>query len=394
MEAQERSPRGSPRSRRSGSGSRRSGSGSRRSGSGSSRSSGSSSVSSRSSGSSSVSSRSSGSSSGSSPDVDVRVPQMGDGPEMLLWRATVDPLRNIGAPISAEWAYLGDLPNTAQENRSSIRQAVARMMVLEYPGGGEGYWTPGNDVETVFFPFFPQESGQRWHHEIPGPTNQQYEVYHSTSMPLGKGYNSQYLPPQYYHMDCASELVSEVLNDMTRELYGKGKKYIRSYVKRYFVTPTISDEFTADADKEARNMIVDIFIRAKQEEPGEVEPFVENEWDNEIRENELFTFIFFNENLLQDDVDVKMYNKKGKTLRPANKAELRRGLYEGTQYVPRFNPSPTSPSRRMRRRRTQRKRDKKIMKEEQAFLESTKDNPSAVYDGGRRYRKKKSTRKK
>ena len=136
MEAQERSPRGSPRSRRSGSGSRRSGSGSRRSGSGSSRSSGSSSVSSRSSGSSSVSSRSSGSSSGSSPDVDVRVPQMGDGPEMLLWRATVDPLRNIGAPISAEWAYLGDLPNTAQENRSSIRQAVARMMVLEYPGGG------------------------------------------------------------------------------------------------------------------------------------------------------------------------------------------------------------------------------------------------------------------
>ena len=89
-----------------------------------------------------------------------------------------------------------------------------------------------------------------------------------------------------------------------------------------------------------------------------------------------------------------MYNKKGKTLRPTNKAELRKGLYEGTQYVPRFNPSPTSPSRRMRRRRTQRKRDKKIMKEQEAFLESTKDNPSAVYDGGRRYRKKKSTRKK
>ena len=373
MEAQERSPRRSPRSR-SRSGSRRSGSGSRRSGSGSS--------------------RSSGSSSGSSPDADIRTPHWSDNQEMLLWRATVDPLRNIGEPISAEWTYLGDVPNTAQENRSSIRQAVARMMVLEYPGGGEGYWTPGNDVETVFFPFFPQESGQRWHRRIPGPTNQQYEVYHSTSMPLGKGYNSQYLPPQYYHMDCASELVSEVLNDMTRELYGKGKKYIRSYVKRYFVTPTISDEFTADADKEARNMIVDIFIRAKQEEPGEVEPFVENEWDNEIRENELFTFIFFNENLLQDDVDVKMYNKKGKTLKPANKAELRRGLYEGTQYVPRFNPSPTSPSRRMRRRRTQRKRDKKILKEEQAFLESTKDNPSAVYDGGRRYRKKKSTRKK
>ena len=139
MEAQERSPRRSPRSR-SRSGSRRSGSGSRRSGSGSS--------------------RSSGSSSGSSPDADIRTPHWSDNQEMLLWRATVDPLRNIGEPISAEWAYLGDVPNTAQENRSSIRQAVARMMVLEYPGGGEGYWTPGNDVETVFSLFFLKKVGK------------------------------------------------------------------------------------------------------------------------------------------------------------------------------------------------------------------------------------------
>ena len=369
MEARRRSPSGSPRSRRSSSRSSSRRSGSRSSGSRSS---------SRRSGSSS------GSSWGSSPEADVTVPQMGDGPEMLLWRATVDPVRNIGSPINAEWRYPGDVPNTAQENRSSIRQAVARMMVLEYPGGGEGYWTPGEDVETVFFPFFPQESGQSWHRLIPGPIHEQYVVYHRTNMPLGKGYNSQYVPPQYYPMDSASELVSEVLHDITHELYGKGKKYIRSYVNRYFVTPTISDEFTADADNQARNMIVDIFIRANQEEHDEVEPFVESEWDNKIRDDDLFSFIFFNENLLQDDVDVKMYNKRGETLRPANKAELRSGRFEGTQYVPAFKPSPTSPSRRMRRRRTQRKRDKKIMKEYLAFLESTKDNPSAVYDGGRR----------
>ena len=331
---------------------------------------------------------SSGSSQESLPDPDVKVPHWSDNQAMSLWRATVDPLHNIGAPMSAEWDYPGDVPNTAQENRSSIRQAVARVMVLEYSCPGSlvpclGNWTPGDKFETVFF---PKNSGE--YSDFPA-----FYVEHSTTMPLGKGYNSQYVPPQYYPMDCASELVSEVLHDMTRELYGKGKKYIRSYVKRYFYTPIISDEFTADAYKQARNMIVDIFIRANHEEPREVEPFVENEWDNEIRDNELFTFIFFNENLLQDDVDVKMYNKKGKTLRPANKAELRRGLYEGTQYVPRFNPSPTSPSRRMRRRRTQRKRDKKIMKEHWAFLESNKDNPSAVYDGGRRYRKKKNTRK-
>ena len=192
-------------------------------------------------------------------------------------------------------------------------------------------------------------------------------------------------------MDTASELVVEVLHDITRELHGKGKKYIRSYVDRYFVTPAISDEFTAEADKQARNMIVDIFIRAKHEDHDDVEYFVEIEWDNKIRDNELFNFIYFDENFLKDNLGVKMYNKKGKSLRPVNKAELRRGLYEGTQYVPRFNPSPIPGN--VRRRRTQRRRDKKIMKEHWAFLESNKDNPSAIYDGGRRYRKKKNTRK-
>jgi hypothetical protein len=33
------------------------------------------------------------------------------------------------------------------------------------------------------------------------------------------------------------------------------------------------------------------------------------------------------------------------------------------------------------------------MKEHRAFLESTKDNPDAIYDGGRGYKKKKNTRK-
>jgi hypothetical protein len=312
---------------------------------------------------------------------------MGDGPEMLLWRSTVDPLRNIGSPISAEWAYLGDLPNTADQNRSSIRQAVARMMVLEYPGGGEGYWTPGKAVENVFFPYFPQDSRQTWHHQIPGPVHQQFVVYHSTSIPRGKGYNSQYVPPQNYPMDRVSELVVEVLHGITRALYGTGKKYVRSYVNRYFVTPTISDEFTAEADKEARNMIVDIFLRANSEPYDEVESFVEDEWDEHIRDEELFNFIFFDESFLKDNLDVKMYNKKGKTLKPANKAEARQERFLGLQFSPRFKASPSPRSRKVRRRRTQRRRDKKIMKEEEAFLESIKDNPSAVYDGGRRRRR-------
>ncbi len=331
---------------------------------------------------------SSGSSQESLPDPDVKVPHWSDNQAMSLWRATVDPLHNIGAPMSAEWDYPGDVPNTADQNRSSIRQAVDRVMVLEYSCPGSlvpclGNWTPGDKFETVFF---PKNSGE--YSDFPA-----FYVEHSTTMPLGKGYNSQYVPPQYYPMDCASELVLEVLHDMTRELYGKGKQYIRRFVDRYFVTPTISDEFTADADKQARNMIVDIFIRANSELPDHVESFVEDEWEDNIRDNELFNFIFFDENFFKDNFGVRLYNKKGKTIRPANKAEARSAFFQGVQYTPRFNASPTSPSRRIRRRRTQRRRDKKIMKEHRAFLESTKDNPDAIYDGGRGYKKKKNTRK-
>jgi hypothetical protein len=314
------------------------------------------------------------------------VPHWSDNTAMLLWRATVDPLHNIGAPISAEWDYPDDVPNTADENRSSIRQAVVRVMVLEYRCPGSlvpclGNWIPGDRFETVFS---PKNSGE--YSDFPT-----FYVEHSTSMPLGKGYNSQYVPPQYYPMDRASELVLEVLHDITRELHGKGKKYIRSYVNRYFITPTISDEFTAEADKQARNMIVDIFIRANPERHDEVEYFVEDEWEDNIRNNDLFNFIFFDENFLKDNLGVKMYNKKGKTLRPVNKAELRSGLFKGVQYTPRFNPSPSPNSKKIRRRRTQRRRDKKLIKEYLAFLENTKDNPSAIYDGGRGYIKKKST---
>ena len=341
-----------------------------------------------SSGSSSGSSRisSSGSSQESLPDPDVKVPHWTDNQAMLLWRATVDPLKNVGAPMSAEWDYPDDVPNTAHENRSSIRQAVDRVMVLAYRCRGSlvpgiGNWTPGDRFESVFL---PKNSGE--YSDFPT-----FYVEHSTSMPLGTGYNSQYVAPQYYPMECASELVVEVLHDITRELYGKGKKYIRSYVDRYFVTPTISDEFTAEADKDARNMIVDIFLRANRERHDEVEDFVEDEWEQHIRDEELFSFIFFDENFLNDDLGVKLYNKKGKTLRPANKAEVRSGRFAGTQYTPRFNPSPTSPSRRMRRRRTQRKRDKKILKEYYEDMRRLGEDPNAIFDGG--YKKKKNTRR-
>ena len=319
-------------------------------------------------------------------DPDVKNPLLSDNQAMLLWRATVDPLKNIGAPVSAEWEYPYEVPNTAEENRSSIRQAVDRVMILEYNCPGSlvpclGNWTPGDRFEAVFV---PKNSGEYFDF----PT---FYVEHSTSMPLGEGYNSQYVAPQYYPMDTVSELVLEVLHDITRELYGKGKKYIRNYVDRYFVTPTISDEFTAHADKQARNMIVDIFIRANRERPDEVEYFVEDEWEDNIRNNELFNFIFFDENFFKDNFGVRVYNKKGKTIRPANKAEERSEFFQGVQYTPRFNPSPSPNSKKLRRRRTQRKRNKKIMKEHEAFMESIKDNPSAIYDGG--YKKKKNTHK-
>jgi len=302
---------------------------------------------------------------------------------MSLWRATVDRLRNIGEPISAEWEYPGDIPNTADQNRNSIRQPVDRYMLLEYPEGGLGYWTPGTAVETVYYPSFPEGSGQTWHPDIPD-ASQPMEVYHSTSIPLGTGYNSQYIPPIYYDMDSASILVDDVLRDITQHLYGKGKRYIKRFVKRYFVTPTISHEFTAEAAKTGRYIIATIFFRANSEPHDEVEAFVEDEWARLIRNDETFSYIFFNDGLYEDDRDVIFFNKHGKSKSgPANKAELRRGVAAGTRYTPRFKQSPTSPSIINRRHRTQRKRDKKLVKElikeQRALLESIKDKPDLMY---------------
>ena len=311
-------------------------------------------------------------SSESSVNRDITVRQWYDNQAMSLWRITVDPLHNIGEPISAEWEYPCDIPNTPDQNRSSIRQAVDRHMVIEYRGGGWGYWTPGEAVEFVHYNPFPENSGQSWHRQIPD-ASQPMEVYHSTSIP--PGYNSQYTPPIYYTPDNASELIVEYVNDITRVLYRKGFRYIRNFVNRYFVTPPVSDEFTADIDKTARKMIGDIFIEANSADVDyyHFEAFVEDQWDRHIRTDDIFGFVLFDSSLYEDDRDVKIYNKKGKSLRPANKAELRSGVAAGSQYIPRFNPSPTNI-----RNRTQ-KRNKKLIKEHRALLESIKDNPNLMY---------------
>lgn len=320
---------------------------------------------------------SSRSSSRSSSEVGVNEPQMGDGPEMLLWRATVDPLRNVGSPISAVWAYTDEPPNTADENRNSIR-TVDRFMFLIYPGGGWGEWTPGEAVENVYYLMFPPETNQSWRPRLEASEYEHYQVYHSTNIPLGKGYNSQYVSPSYSNITSVSELDPEYVRQLARELYGKGKNYIRGYIKRYFVTPTFSDEYDKNADNAARNTIVDIFVRLKDKRFDEVENFVEDEWDI-LRNQDSSDYIFFDENLYKDNINVRLINRKGQYLRPANNAEAVDFIREGVQFTPTFK-LPLSPnSKPITRKRSQRRRDKKLLKNELAYLESIKNNPYSMY---------------
>jgi hypothetical protein len=326
----------------------------------------------------------------SSSEAAIRIPLENDNDAMLVWRATIDPIKNIGEPFNAEWVYPEGRPDPG---RFAIQQNVLRYMMLSYNNYGSeypiiGWWTPGQRNEYIYV---PKNSGQ-YDDDIPD-----YYVDHNP-VPVGKGLNTQYVSPVKHSLLPLGELSDEWIDFLTQHVYGKGKKYIKNFIDRYIVTPKFTDEHTPSYDKKLRNNILDIFIKAKNEEPGDAEPYVQGQWAIVVTANpengygyDDYNMLYLDPNFLNDDFELGiLYNKKGNVRVPANRAEIETDFKNVQQYFTKIKQTPEPGTRRRKR---ERKRDKKILKEEQAFLESTKDNPSAVYDGGRRHRKKKSTRR-
>jgi hypothetical protein len=313
----------------------------------------------------------------------LKEPQEDDNEEMLLWRATVDSINNIGEPYAAEWVYPEGRPSPS---RFEIQQNVQRYMMLSYdnPGSelsGVGWWIPGQRDEYVYF---PTNSGE-YHDFVPSAY-----VSHDP-VPLGRELNRQFGSPIRHNLILLGELEEEWVNFLTQQLYRKGTQYVRNFINRYVITKEkYSQSFTREDDRRLRNNIVKIFKDANNEDYDMVEDYVWNEWqqrqiyanpENGYGYDEYNSFAL-DPNFLNDDTDLGiLYNKKGVRRVPANKAELATDFKNVQQYDFKIKKSPAQGTRR---RRQERKRDKKILKEYQEEMRVIGENPSAVYDGGRR----------
>jgi hypothetical protein len=301
---------------------------------------------------------------------------------MLLWRATVDTMHNIGEPYAAEWVYPEGRPSPT---RFEIQQNVQRYMMLSYnnPGNelpGVGWWTPGQPDEYVYF---PTNSGE-YDDFVPSAY-----VKHD-SVPLGRGLNRQFVSPARHNLILLGELQEEWVNYFTQQLHGKGTQYIRNFINRYVITEEqYSESFTREDDKNLRNNIVRIFKEANNEPHDMVEEYVWDEWQREIYANpengyeyDRYNAFALDPNFFNDDIELGiLYNKKGVRRVPANKVELATDFQNVQQYNFKIKKSPAQGTRR---RQNQRKRDKKILKEYQEEMRVIGEDPSVIYDGGRR----------
>jgi|LakMenE01Jun11ns_1017448.scaffolds.fasta_scaffold9903095_3 hypothetical protein len=335
----------------------------------------------------------------------IKIPKPGDNDAMLLWRATVNPIDNIGEPYFAQWVYPSGRPSPS---RYRIQQNVPRYVMLEYnnPGNdrgedgdeddgnellpGVGWWTPGQREEYVYFP----TNGGEYDEFIPS-----YYVSHDDIPSTHAQLNSQYVSPVRNNLTPLGELDEGWVNLFTQQLFRKGKQSINNFIKRYIKTiRPYSERFTPEDDRELRNNIARIFKQAGNQRHDEAEDYVWLQWQQEIEANpenghgyDIYNRLGFDSDFFNEDFELgllPLYNKKGHMMQPANKAELKRDFRDASHYISKIKQTP---SQGTRRRRNQRKRDKKILKEYNEDMRRLGEDPDAIFDGG--YKKKKNTRK-
>jgi hypothetical protein len=335
----------------------------------------------------------------------IKIPKPGDSEAMLLWRATVNPIDNIGEPYFAQWVYPEERP---LPSRFRIQQDVRRYMMLEYnnPGNdrgedgdeddesellpGVGWWTPGQREEYVYFP----TNGGEYDEFIPS-----YYVIHDPMTSSQSELNRQYVSPVRNNLTPLGELDEGWVNLFTQQLFRKGKQSINNFIKRYIkTTRPYSERFTPEDDRELRNNIARIFKQAGNQRHDEAEDYVWLQWQQEIEANpenghgyDIYNRLGFDSDFFNEDFELgllPLYNKKGDMMQPANKAELKRDFRDASHYISKIKQTP---SQGTRRRRNQRKRDKKILKEYNEDMRRLGEDPDAIFDGG--YKKKKNTRK-
>jgi len=339
----------------------------------------------------------------------IKIPREGDNDAMLLWRATVSPIDNIGEPYLAEWdsdfpsnpRYIGEIDNSRPQRWMRLSYAMPDVENTAY-----GWWLPGRLEEDVYIP------------NNFGVEDEFFPSAYVAHTPLLASHARLYQrAPPLPHVIPLGRLDNEYVEMLADQTFHKGKRYIRNYVNRYIKTIHPFDaRFTPAVDKRLREDIVKLLIRTSDQHWREAPIYACDQWDRYIRPviveegaigmgdspdearvprqddevNERYNKLGLDLDLFDDDIASEaLYNKKGKPAIPGNKADADRFSqwmfrhdthFENARdmYFPHLKPVEEE----MRRKRSQRKRDKKILKAQ------LKD-PSAVYDGGRRRRTRK-----
>jgi hypothetical protein len=298
---------------------------------------------------------------------------------MLLWRATVSPIDNIGEPYLAEWT--GDFPpnNPSIGLIDNSQPQPQRWMRLYYPrsnGQVIGWWLPGRLVEDIYtLNNFGVED------EFP------FGYVAHTPLLASHARLYQRAPPSPFVIPLG-RLDDEYLEMLADRTYERGKKYIRNYVDRYIKTIHPFDAgFTPADDKRLREDIVKLLIEAGQQGWDQAPIYVCDKWDQNIRPVENYNKLGFDLDLFDDDIASEaLYNKKGNPAIPGNKADADRFSEWMFRQETNFERARDAhfphlkPVEEGRRKRSQRRRYKKELRRESR-------DPSAVYDGGRRRRR-------
>jgi hypothetical protein len=276
-----------------------------------------------------------------------------------------------------------------------------------------GWWLPGRLEEDIYIP------------NNFGVEDEFFPSAYVAHTPLLASHTRLYQPPPFAAIEPIplGILHVEWVELLARETSRKGKGYVKNFVDRYIKTIRPFDaRYTPAVDKRLREDIVKLLMEAGRQHPHEVEIYACDRWDRDIRprvdeegaigfgdspdeprvprldveENERYNNLALDADFLEDDLGSEtLYNARGRIAVPANKDQAA----NWSRWMYRFNGNfqrdqslrfpHLKPAEEGRRRKSQRKRDKKILKEHKEDMKRQGQDPSAVYDGGRRRRTRK-----
>jgi len=310
----------------------------------------------------------------------IKIPKEGDNDAMLLWRATVSPINNIGEPYLAEW--MSDFPPDHRHISEIDNSQPQRWMRMSYHRPNAqvyGWWFPGHLVEDIYMQNNFGVEDLPFGYVAHTPLLARHAPLYQQAPPL----------PHVIPLGILDEEYVEMLADQT---FNRGKKYIRNYVDRYIKTIHPFDaRYTPEFDKRLRANIVKLLIEASLQNWNDAPVYACRKWDQNIRPVVDNNMLGLDLDLFDDDMASEaLYNKKGKPAIPGNKANAAQFCQFMFRHDTNFEKAQDAhfphlkPVKEGRRRKSQRSRYQKELRREGR-------DPSAIYNGGRHSRTRKHT---